>query len=162
MKSVPPGDGAEVTLGAVQPYVTLSGSQTAAVQRARVSEGAPAGLSLEQAVIGGDACMACAWGEATRVQVRTSPDQVVDVIGTRSWRGMALFRVEVVPDGLRDGGMRRYEGPVAIGDEVHHVRAPIIVHTFRTVPSAEQPYVIVEFAGAGRLRVEESPVPASV
>jgi len=146
------GDGAEVALRHVRsaPTVTLQGDDAPVPQpdpTDMVRRGAPAGATPGHATLNGYACTACVWTEATRVQVRRSPRQVDEVVGTRSWRGRALFND--LPDALRDGGLWEYEGHITIEGDGQHVQAPVIVHTVRSI-NAEGSYV-VEFAGAGNL-----------
>lgn len=147
------GDGAEVALRHVRsaPTVTLRGNDVPVPQLDDptdvIRQGAPAGATPGHATLSGYACTACVWTEATRVQVRRSPRQIDEVVGTRSWRGRALF--DNLPDALRDGGLWEYEGLITIEGDGQHVQAPVIVHTVRSI-NAEGSYV-VEFAGAGNL-----------
>lgn len=144
------GDGAEVALDDLQPYVKLPAPPKPTVRRQRREEPVVPGVSLETAELAGCNCRACAWVETTRVEVRMSPDRFSNVTGVRSWRGMALF--DHIPAALRDSGMRLYAGPVAIDGQTHMVEAEVMVHSMRTV-AAERSYVVVEFTGAGNLRL---------
>lgn len=147
------GDGAEVALDDLQPYVKLPAPPKPAptARRRRREEAAVPGVSLEAAELAGCSCRACAWIETTRVEVRTSPDRFSKVTGVRSWRGMALF--DHIPEALRDSGMRVYAGPVAVDGTTHTIEAEVMVHSMRTV-AAERSYVVVEFTGAGNLRLD--------
>jgi hypothetical protein len=147
------GDGAEVVIQHVRaaPRVMKRGGipvPTPTVDPMKVvREEAPADVAPARATLDGAACTACAWVEATRIEVRTSPREMDEIVGARSWRGRALF--EELPEALREGGLWHYEGPVTVGGEVRHVRAPVIVHTLRSL--AIDGAYIVAFSGAGNL-----------